>query len=128
MAQAFCARGWDLRLERGPEWLFVRPRPSGEQDASVPSLAEQVWSLLEQNLTYRVVLDLNEIDGLNSLLIEQLLWLHQRAVAHDGLMRICGLSPANQQLLAEAGLEGIFGHFADCEAAVMGRDRPLQPR
>ena len=128
MAHASCARGWDLHVERGPEWLFVRPQrvPGGHEAA--PLLAEQVWSLLEQSLTHRVVLDMSEIHQLDSLLLEQLLWLHQQTANHDGMMRICGLDASNEQVLAEEGLDGVFGHYRDYEAAVMGDARPPQPR
>ena len=128
MTQVCCARGWSLEIERGPECLFVRPRrASGESDAA-RSLAEQLWSLSEQNFTYRVVLELSEIRQLDSLLIEQLLWLEQQIRDHGGMLRICGLSPDNQAALVEAGLDGHFAQYCNREAAVMGWSRPLQPR
>ena len=128
MAHASCARGWDLQVERGPEWLFVRPERAAGGHAAAPRLAEQVWSLLEQTLTHRVVLDLSEIDRLDSLLLEQVLWLHRQIANHDGMMRICGLDTANQRVLAQEGLDAVFGHYRDYEAAVMGDARPPQPR
>jgi anti-anti-sigma regulatory factor len=128
MAQVSCARGWSLEIERGPECLFVRPRRASGESESARSLAEQLWSLLEQNFMYRAVLELSEIEQLDSLLIEQLLWLDRQLREHDGLLRICGLSPENQAAFAEAGLETRFAHYCDREAAVMGWSRPLQPR
>jgi anti-anti-sigma regulatory factor len=91
-------------------------------------LAEQIWSLLEQNRTHRVVLDLSEIDQLDDVLLKQLLWLHEQTAQHDGMMRICGLATSNQHVLAEEGLDAVFGHYRDYEAAVMGDARPTQPR
>ena len=52
MAQVTCARGWNLEVERGPECLFVTPRRKPDEAATMRSLAEQLWTLLEQNFTY----------------------------------------------------------------------------
>jgi anti-anti-sigma regulatory factor len=128
MDQLCCARGWSLDVERGPECLFVRPRRNSDELAATRSLAEQIWSLLEQNFTYRVVLELGDIEQLDSLLIEQVLWLDKQIRDHGGMLRLCGLSPENRQLFVEAGLEGHVAHYCDREQAVMGSARPLQPR
>ncbi|HEX3725226.1 MAG TPA: STAS domain-containing protein [Pirellulales bacterium] len=128
MAQASCARSWELRVERGPDWLFVRPCQAGTAPVEAAYLAEQIWSLLEQNFTYRLVLELAETEQLDSLLIEQLLWLEQQTRSHGGMLRLCGLSPANQALLEEADLGNHFAAFCDREAAVMGRSLALRPR
>ena len=128
MVQISLARGWDLDVERGPDWLFVRPRRSSEIAASELSLAEHIWSLLEQNLTHRLVLELDEIECLTSRLIGQLVWLQKRIHSHDGTLRICGLSSDNEALLDESHLSGCLPHFRDREEAVMGQVRPPQPR
>jgi len=128
MVQLSLARGWDLDIERGPDWLFVRPRRlEGSASRALP-LAEQIWALLEQNLTHRLVLELDDIELLNSHLIGQLVWLQKRIHAHDGLLRICGLSDANAALLDKCGLAGPLSHSRDREEAIMGRPRPQQPR
>jgi anti-anti-sigma regulatory factor len=122
------ARGWDFEVDRGPDWLFIVARPiEGHADGS-PTLAEQVWGLLEQTLTHRLVIDLSQIDRLDEKLIEQLAWLNHRIHAQDGMMRICGLSPKDEALLREHDVEGHIAHYCDREAAVMGQDRPRQPR
>lgn len=127
MVQVSRARGWDLEVERGPDWLFVRPHQPGDAPAESGSLAEQVWSMLEQSMTHRLVLELGEID-LDSRLIEQLDWLHKRIQSHDGLMRICGLSLENAALLDDYGLAVHFPHYRDREDAVMGHALPIKPR
>ncbi len=133
MVQVLCARGWDLQIERGPDWLFVRPhRPSGNSFvAPVPEtsdLAEQVWAVLEQNFTHRLVLELDDIGHLNSHLIGQLVWLYKRIHTHDGTLRICGLSSRNEEVLRVSRLDGRFPLFETREDAVMGFARPAQPR
>jgi hypothetical protein len=133
MVQVSLARGWDLEVERGPDCLFVRPRPIETGAVGAPSLALQVWALLEQTLTHRLVLELDEIGQLESELIEQLIWLQNRIHSHDGMMRVCGLSSGNQKLLRRVDCEGHFPCYRDREQAVMGHPRtddslPTQPR
>jgi anti-anti-sigma regulatory factor len=161
------AQGWQLAVERGPGWLFVRPynplqheggpfqlddeltgaadslaRPTigaaGEEtlvdaDAAVGvaeveiCLADQVWQLLEQNFTRRVVLELDQVGCLTSQLVGQLASLQDRVVAEGGLIRICGLSSANQAVLGQCGLLGRFVCYDTRPDAVMGY-RPPRPR
>jgi anti-anti-sigma factor len=127
MVQISLARGWHLEVERGPDWLFVRPRHSPASALGAPSLEEQVWALLERNFTHRLVLELEDVEYLDSHLIGELVRLEQRIVSHDGMMRICGLSSGNQDLLRQCELDGRFPGFRDREEAVMG-PRPAQPR
>jgi anti-anti-sigma factor len=122
------ARGWNLDVERGPEWLFVRPRRLSKTADDSPAFAEQVWSILQQNFANRLVLELGDFDCLDSHLLGELLWINQQIHHHDGLMRICGLSPSNQDLLERCRLEERFPPYRDREEAVMGNARPTQPR
>jgi anti-sigma B factor antagonist len=128
MVQISLARGWDLDVERGPDWLFVRPHRSSRTALDSPAFAEQVWSILEQNFTHRLVLEMGGFDRLDSHLIGELLWLYERIHSHDGMMRICGLSGSNQDLLHQCRLEERFPLYRDREEAVMGHARPAQPR
>jgi len=128
MVQVPLARGWDLEVERGPDWLFVRPRCSDDGAHGESELAEHLWSLLEQNLAHRMVLELDAIDHLAPELIEQLVSLQKRIHAHDGKLRICRLSDTNASLLDDSEWSSLLPHFCDREAAVMGYARPRQPR
>jgi anti-anti-sigma regulatory factor len=154
------AQGWQLAVERGPGWLFVRPyNPfqsddglshaegglavqgiglAGEEtlaadDSMVQTaeaelgLAEQVWHLLEQNFTRRVVLELDQIGDLTSHFVGQLVSLREHVVAQGGVLRICGLSKANEGVLSRCGLLGRFLSYATRPDAVMGY-QPLRPR
>jgi len=121
------ARGWDLDVERGPDWLFVRPQlPPGDADEA-PPLAEQIWALVEQSFTYRLVLELDRIEVLRSYLVGQLVWLQKRLHTNGGVLRLCGLSDHNRQVLELCRLEGRFQQFANREDAVMC-GRPQRPR
>jgi anti-anti-sigma factor len=121
------AEGWELDVERGPDWLFVRPHYVSPQATDTPPLAEQIWSILEQNFTNRLVLELDQLPFLHSYLIGQLVWLHKRIHTQGGIMRISGLSTPNQEVLRICQLDGRFPQYPNREDAVMGY-RPTQPR
>ncbi len=134
------AHGWELDVERGPDWLFVRPRglAHGPLDPThpemthtdlmdTPDLADEIWALVEQTFTHRLVLELDQIGHLNSYLIGQLMRLFKRISTRGGLMRICGLSPGNQAVLDQCRLSGRLPSYENRTEAVMA-SRPPQPR
>jgi anti-anti-sigma factor len=122
------ARGWELDVERGPDWLIVRPRPLPVDAEETPALAEQIWAMLEQNMTHRLVLELDQLNYLGSYLIGQLVWLHKRIHTHGGLMRVCGLSQQNREVLHICRLDERFPDYHDRNDAIMGAFRPTAPR
>ena len=128
MVTAQVAAGWRLNVERGPDWIFVRLQPAIDGDIDEASLAERIWSLLEQNFTYRLVLELDRVELLQSYMIAQMVLLSKRIHSHGGMLRLCGLSPVNQQVLHVCRLEGCLPNYDDRGAAVKGDHRPLQPR
>jgi anti-anti-sigma factor len=119
---------WDLDIDRGPDWVFVRLRPAHDGGTEENTLAAHVWSMLEQSFTYRLVLELESIDLLQSCLIAQLVMLSKRIHSHGGMLRLCGLSAVNQQVLHVCRLEGCLPNYENRGDAVMGAHRPLQPR
>ncbi|MDZ7618928.1 MAG: STAS domain-containing protein [Patescibacteria group bacterium] len=121
------APGWELAVERGPDWLLVRILKAPEaRDA--PPLADELWEQLCRHFTYRLVLELNQIVLLDSYLIGQLVQLYKRICEHDGVMRVCGLSAYNRRVLHTCNLADHFPEYQDREEAVMGVRRPRQPR
>lgn len=110
----------ELDVERGPDWLLVRVRNVDLSESDAPELTERLWCLLEQHFTYRLVLELDEVRSLSSDLIGQLLTLYQRIHEHDGVMRLCGLSPQNRQMLHACRVDDQLPPYDDREAAVMG--------
>ena len=121
------APGWELDVERGPDWLLVKVRNLDESSAE-PPLADGIWTLLERHFTYRVVLELDQVRVLNSHLIGQLVRLYRLIRQHDGVMRVCGLSPHNLKVLRTCHLEGRFLPYRDREEAVMGVASPRYPK
>ena len=128
MVSAQIAAGWRMDVDRGPDWMFVRLHPAQNNDIDDFSLAEQVWSVMEQCFTYRLVLELDQVAVLQSGLIAQLVLLSKRIHTHGGMLRLCGLSPENQQILHLCRLEGCLPNYDTRGDAVMGEYRPLQPR
>jgi anti-anti-sigma factor len=122
------APGCEFDVERGPDWLLVRVRNLDRADLETVPLAEQLWSLLQQHFTYRLVLELDEVRLLNSYLIGQLIRLYRQIEEQDGVLRLCGLSPYNCQVLHTCRLDEQLLPYQDRQEAVMGCPHPRQPR
>lgn len=121
------ATGWNLEVERGPDWLYVKLlSPSPEAD-DAPPLAETIWSLLEQHFTYRVILELDQLPRLTSYTVGQLVLLHKRVFQHGGMVRLCGLNAGGQDVLRILRLADRFPQYRDRSEAVMG-NRPAAAR
>ena len=122
------APGCELDVERGPDWLLVRVRRLDLTESDAPSFAERIWCLLEQHFTHRLVLELDQVRLLNSDLIGQLIQLYRRIAEHDGVMRLCGLSPYNREVLHKCRLDERLPPYEDRHEAVLASCYPLQPR
>lgn len=114
-------------VDRGPDWMFVRLNTDDAGWADAQPVAESVWAILDQNFTYRVVVELDRVPLLRSYLIGQFILLARRIHAHGGVLRICGLSETNQQVLRTCGLTDMLHNYRDRGDAVMC-SRPRQPR
>lgn len=119
--------GWVLHVERGPDWLFVRPMASPDNEYDGDSLAESVWSVVKQHFTYRVVIECDLLDGLNSGFVAQFVGLRRRLEKLGGTLRLCALSDGNQEVLRSCQLDDLFPQFASRSQAVLAH-RPTQPR
>jgi len=122
------APGWELEVERGPGWLLAKVRSSDTIACDDPPLADALWELLRRHLTYRVVIELDEIPVLSSHLVGQLVKLFKRIRERDGVMRLCGLSSYNLQVLRTCRLEEHFAPYENRHDAVMACPLPRQPR
>ncbi len=121
------APGWELKVERGPQWLWVKLEHPEPLCSDCPPLAEQVLSLMERHFVHRLVLELDDLDLLNSYLLGQLIVLDRHIREQDGLLRLTGVSPHNQEVLETHGLKGRFALYSDLTDAVMTR-YPRWPR
>jgi len=120
------APGWELEVERGPNWLFVRTLNLDPDSSEIPDLADHIWSLLQQHLTYRVVLEMDGIGLLRSELIGELIRLQRRICQQGGLLRLAGLSAENRRVLETCGLADRFPIYGCLRDAVLGC--PSKPR
>ena len=117
--------GWTLETDRGPDWLFIRPVPPPGNACGEVELAEAIWERMQQQFVHRAVIEMDQIPLLRSWLIGQLVMLHKRVAAHEGLLRLCGMSDENQEVLAMMRLDDRFPQYTDRGAAVMGyRPKP----
>ena len=119
--------GWTMDLDRGPDWMFVRLRPPRHGDTHEVDLAETIWEMMDQSFTHRLVLEMEEIWLLRSWMIGELVKLHKRVAANGGLLRLCGLSDDNHEVLQMCRLDARFPQYRTRSDAVMGH-RPNQPR
>jgi anti-anti-sigma factor len=117
----------EFDIERGPDCLMVRVKNVDSSNPASFVLGERLWRLLQQHFTYRMVLELDEVRLLNSPLIGQLIQLYRRIKEHDGVLRLCGLSPSNRQVLHACRLDDRLLPYQDRQEALMGC-RPNQPR
>jgi anti-anti-sigma regulatory factor len=114
--------GWDIEVDRGPDWLFVRlHEPSGGLIGGAEfDLADRLWEIVEQNFARRLVVELDDVSILPSYLVGQLVKLHKRFVSKGGIMRICGVSPHCAQVLTLHRLTERLHPYGSREEAVLG--------
>jgi len=114
------APGCELDVQRGPDWLLVRVRNLDTTDPDALPLAERIRGLLQQHFIHRLVLELDEAPEFDQSLVEQLLLLHQWIEKHEGMMRVCGLSPENRRILHASRLDQQLPPYEDCQEALLG--------
>jgi anti-anti-sigma regulatory factor len=118
--------GYEFDVDRGPDWLWIRVRRAPNAIADPASLAEEIKELVETHFVYRIVLELEQLPELarnmvlSSKVIGELVEVNQYIHAHDGVLRICGLSPENRAMLEVCGLDDVCLDYHTREEAVWG--------
>ena len=112
--------GLKITVDRGPNWLFVKLRPSRNWTEHLPQFADELWAIASRHFIYRLVLELEELKSLPTGLLEQLTLLQDRLVECDGALRICGLSAKCAQALCDAGLDAALPNHPTRDAAIHG--------
>lgn len=128
---------WSFVLERGPSCLYVRPIPNlptsqpaafgrSHQAPTLPDadgFADQVWQMLNQHLTFRLVLEMNHVPTIDAALRHELLDLRDRIEERAGVMKLCNLSAESKEALAALGVERSIARFETrADALLAGRD------
>jgi len=108
-----------VEVERGPGWLFVKVKNADEESPDMPPLADELWSILEKHFAYRLVLELETTTLIDSRLIAQLVWLNNLLLRHQGVLRLCGLSEENKEVIKSCRLGGTLCEYASRMEAVM---------
>lgn len=106
----------DVRVERGPGWLYVKLMP---RDGDLQVVADEIWALATRHFTYRIVLEMDEIAFLPSILMGQLVMLQKRLLQHGGSLRIAGLSAECSEALHLCRLDHVLPVFNNREDAVL---------
>jgi len=114
------APGWEMEVKRGPGCLLVKLGAPVPEANDFSPLADALWSLMEQHLVSRLVLDLSDVTYLDRHLLAQLMRLYRRVREHDGMLRLTRLSPQAQALVRVHGLNNQLPSYTDLEEAVMG--------
>jgi anti-anti-sigma factor len=117
----------ECEVERGPDWLLIRVQNLDPNESEIP-LADHLWGIMRQHFAHRLVLELNEVEVLSSHLIGQLMKLYRQIEEHDGVLRLCGLSPENRKALHACHLDERLLPYEDRQEAVMGHPHFLRPR
>lgn len=114
------ASGWITRVERGPDWLFVRLESAAGDAAGMPGggLAAGIWRLLEEHRARRLVLELDDVRAIDDRLVDVIGELDGRLGRDGGLLRVCGLSAENLARLRSAGPTREVAHFASRSEAL----------
>ncbi len=114
------AAGYEFDVDRGPDWLWIRIRSVETGSLPAASLAEQLKELVENHFIYRIVLELHRLPELSSQLIGELVQLDRYIQKHDGVLRICGLSPEGRAMLEMCGLDDLCLAYETREEAILG--------
>lgn len=109
--------GWDVSIERGPDWLFLRLQGGGAIGGG-PVLADRLLSMIREHHAHRVVLELDQVNGMDDSLLGALTRVGSRIRDDGGLVRVCGLSTSDLERLKTAGCADALPHFESrCAAA-----------
>ncbi len=122
------AAGYEFDVDRGPDWLWIRIRSVETGSLPAASLAEQLKELVENHFIYRIVLELHRLPELSSQLIGELVELDRYIQTHEGVLRVCGLSPEGRAMLEMCGLDDLCLAYKTREEAIVGSCSPRLPR
>lgn len=115
--------GLHLRVDRGPNWLFVKLRPDNRFGPDVPpKMADELWSISSRHFIYRLVLEMEDFEAMPPGLMGQLVLLQERLTQCGGSLRICGLSAECEETLHECHLDDALRNHPSRVEAVLGGD------
>ncbi len=109
-------------IERGPNWLFIcapRGRLLGF-NRQRPTLSEEIWQIADRHLIYRIILHLEEVEGLDVSAAAEIAQLQKMLNESKGSLRLCGLRPdCGRQLIHDTCCDKVH-NYATPHDAVLG--------
>lgn len=117
---------WELQIERGPNWLFIRVQHCPDQLGPVGALAQRVVEALDQHMVNRLVLELPGVGCSCARLATEIGLVEAWMQRHHGVLRICGVPPRYVRQLQQAHFTDRFPLYHDREEAVWGGARQDQ--
>lgn len=110
--------GFDVALERGPDWLFVRLAPGADgRGRHGHDLGTSLWELARDHGTRRLVVELDALDDVDDDLLDGLAMLGRILERESGVLRLCGAS-ASIARHESCGPAGHLPHFSCRSEAV----------
>jgi anti-anti-sigma regulatory factor len=120
------AVGYQLDVDRGPNWLFVKVQPGERSGKSAPQIAEELWSISTKHFIYRLVLELDKFDSMPDGMMSQIVMLQERLAQHGGSLKLCGLSPECEQKIHHYRLDSALPNHESRTAAVLGESAMMK--
>lgn len=112
------AAAWTIDSDVVRDWLWLRIAAVASENGSCETeLADSLMAIAAQQANHRVILELTDGLFLSSLLAGQLVVLHKRVHLKGGMLRLCGLSQFNRDVLRLMGVLDRFQVYADRSAA-----------
>lgn len=116
-------------IERGPNWLFVRLHPlQADIDCAMHARewAEELLAICERHFTYRLVVEMDEVESLSEEMQQELATLSSQLHHHQGALRLCNMNEACQQRLHPPHDIVLRNHLTRRDA-VLDTDSQLAP-
>jgi anti-anti-sigma regulatory factor len=121
------AQVWGVKVERGPDCLIIRLQMATTTSQDGERLADVIWSILERHFTYRVIVELDQVEEMCDYLLGELVALSHRLRSRGGMLRLCGLSPRNRRKLKEAREDGRLPSYPNRHDAMVGHSAAMAP-
>ncbi|HZT68004.1 MAG TPA: STAS domain-containing protein [Acidimicrobiales bacterium] len=118
MAERFLQAHTDLRVRVREERSWGIAELGGDMDVFNAPRAREALIDMIQNRSSNVIVDLSEVDFLDSTGLGVLVGALKRAQQHGGTMRLVVTRPQVRKLFSVTGLDQVFGLYDDVEAAL----------